>query len=78
VVNEVADEIGATPTQIGLAWLLTHSPNTLLIPGTRSIAHLEQNMAAGDITLTADSVARLDAVGDHSPRAHGIEPFVSD
>jgi len=61
-----------------LAWLLTHSPNTLLIPCTRSIAHLEQNMAAGDITLTADSVARLDAVGDHSPRAHGIEPFVSD
>ena len=78
VVNEVADEIDATPAEIGLAWLLTHSPNTLLIPGTRSIAHLEQNMAAGDITLTADSVARLDAVGDHSPRAHGIEPFVSD
>ena len=78
VVNEVADEIGATPAQIGLAWLLTHSPNTLRIPGTRSIAHLEQNMAAGDITLTAGSVARLDAVGDHSPRAHGIEPFVSD
>ncbi|ORW92616.1 aldo/keto reductase [Mycobacterium sp. IEC1808] len=61
VVVEVAGEIGATPAQIGLAWLLAHSPNTLLIPGTRSVAHLEENLGAGDIALGADVLARLEA-----------------
>ncbi|MDT5053158.1 MAG: pyridoxine 4-dehydrogenase [Mycobacterium sp.] len=67
VVREVADGIGVTPAQIGLAWLLAHSPKALLIAGTRSIAHLEQNVAAGEITLATDALARLDAVG--GPRA---------
>lgn len=61
-VREIAGELGATPAQIGLAWLLTTSANTLLIPGTGSIAHLEQNMAVADIVLSDDAVARLDAV----------------
>jgi aryl-alcohol dehydrogenase-like predicted oxidoreductase len=78
VVVEIAGEIGATPSQVGLAWLLTHAPNTLLIPGTRSIAHLEENIGAGDVTLSADAIARLDAVTEPGadPWAHGVEPFL--
>src|ERR1700758_187516 len=77
VVAEVADELGATPAQVGLAWLLAHAPNTLLIPGTRSIAHLEENIGAANVALRADALERLDAVttpGD-GPQLHGIEPF---
>jgi aryl-alcohol dehydrogenase-like predicted oxidoreductase len=62
VVREIAAEIGVTPAQVGLAWLLAHAPNTLLIPGTRSVAHLEENIRAGGVTLSADALARLDAV----------------
>ncbi|OMC44343.1 aldo/keto reductase [Mycobacterium sp. IS-1264] len=63
VVIDIAGELGVTPAQVGLAWILAHAPNTLLIPGTRSIAHLEENIGAGNVTLSADAVARLDAVG---------------
>ena len=78
VVVEIAGEIGATPSQVGLAWLLAHAPNTLLIPGTRSIAHLEENIGAGDVTLSAEAIARLDAVTEPGadPWAHGVEPFL--
>ena len=62
VVIDIAGEVGATPAQVGLAWLLAHAPTTLLIPGTRSIAHLEENLGAGDVALSADAIARLDAV----------------
>ncbi|HEY9304743.1 MAG TPA: aldo/keto reductase [Mycobacterium sp.] len=62
VVREIAAELDATPAEVGLAWLLAHSPNTLLIPGTRSIAHLEENIGAADVVLSADAIARLDAV----------------
>ncbi|MGB3474151.1 MAG: aldo/keto reductase [Mycobacterium sp.] len=62
VVREIADETGATPAQIGLAWLLTTSANTLLIPGTGSCAHLEENMKVADIALSDDAIARLDAI----------------
>jgi len=68
VVVEVAREIGCTPAQVGLAWLLAHAPNTLLIPGTRSIAHLEENIGAADVSPSADAIARLDAAG--SPAHH--------
>ncbi len=77
VVRSVADEMGATPAQIALAWLLGHTPNTLLIPGTRSIVHLEQNIAAGGIRLPADAVTRLDAVPSE-PLPSDIEAFLSD
>jgi pyridoxine 4-dehydrogenase len=75
VVVDIAGEIGATPAQVGLSWLLAHSPGTLLIPGTRSIGHLEENLGTKDVVLTADAIARLDAVtkpGD-GPRFDHIE-----
>lgn len=62
VVQQVAREVGASPAQVGLAWLLRHAPNVLLIPGTTSIAHLEQNVAAGSVELSAQQMARLDAI----------------
>ena len=78
VVVDIAGEIGATPSQVGLAWLLAHAPTTLLIPGTRSIAHLEENIGAGDVTLSAEAIARLDAVTplEADPWAHDFEPFL--
>lgn len=60
-VQAVADELGATPTQVGLAWQLAHAPNTMLIPGAGSIEHLVENTAAGDLQLDAQTVARLEA-----------------
>src|SRR6201992_2275816 len=62
VVLEIAGEVGATPSQVGLAWVLAHAPSTLLIPGTRSIGHLEENLGAGSVALGADALARLDGV----------------
>jgi pyridoxine 4-dehydrogenase len=78
VVREVAGELGALPAQVGLAWLLAHGPNTLLIPGTRSIAHLEENLGAGGVTLNAEALARLDAVTTPGADAMalGIERFI--
>ncbi len=61
-VIEAAAAVGATPAQVGLAWLLAHDPHTLLIPGTSSIEHLEENVAAGEVRLDAATVARLDAL----------------
>ncbi|WP_406817159.1 aldo/keto reductase [Mycobacterium sp. M23085] len=74
-VAEIAGELGVTAAQVGLAWLLAHTPNTLLIPGTRSIAHLEENIGAADVALSADALARLDAVGATEPQPHGVGPF---
>jgi pyridoxine 4-dehydrogenase len=62
VVQRIAAEVGATGAQDGLAWLLAHAPNTLLIAGTASITHLQENMRSGDITLTTEQLAALDAV----------------
>ena len=62
VVQQVAREVGASPAQVGLAWLLQHAPNVLIIPGTTSIAHLEQNVAAGSVELSGEQIARLDAI----------------
>jgi pyridoxine 4-dehydrogenase len=60
ILDEVADKYGATPRQIGLAWLLQHSPVALPIPGTSSVAHLEENIKAADIKLDDEDVAKLD------------------
>jgi len=57
----LAERLGVSPSQIGLAWLLAHRDNILLIPGTSRVAHLEQNLAVGDITLSADDIAELEA-----------------
>ncbi|WP_426574487.1 oxidoreductase [Aquihabitans sp. McL0605] len=62
-VVAVADRLGATPAQVGLAWLLAHDDSILLIPGTSSVAHLEQNMAIGDLVLSPEDLADLDAAG---------------
>ena len=61
-LSEVAGELGATPMQVALAWLLQRSPNILLIPGTASAAHLRDNLAAGSLRLDPASVRRLDAI----------------
>jgi aryl-alcohol dehydrogenase-like predicted oxidoreductase len=62
VVQEIAKEMGLSPTQVGLAWLLHHSENTLLIPGTTSIAHLEQNISAGNIRFDQKTMKKLDDI----------------
>lgn len=61
-LTEVADGLGATPMQVALAWLLQRSPNMLLIPGTSSTAHLKENVAAAELKLPAEAVARLDTI----------------
>jgi pyridoxine 4-dehydrogenase len=66
VVHAVAASLGATPAQVGLAWLLHHAPNVLLIPGTADAAHLEANMAAAAITFDDATLATLDAVESRS------------
>jgi pyridoxine 4-dehydrogenase len=69
VVISIASRAGATPAQIGLAWLLAHAPNLLVIAGTSSLSHLEENVAVGALELSAEDVAALDAVarGSRSP-----------
>ena len=62
-LSDVAGRLGATPMQVALAWLLHRSPNILLIPGTSSIAHLRENMAAGRLTLSPETLAELDGIG---------------
>jgi pyridoxine 4-dehydrogenase len=60
-LQRIAEELGATPAQLALAWLLQRSPVVLPIPGTSTVAHLEENVAAALIELTADQVQQLDA-----------------
>ncbi|WP_182884371.1 aldo/keto reductase [Microbispora sp. H10885] len=66
VVHTVAESLGVTPAQVGLAWLLHHAPNVLLIPGTADRGHLEANMAAGEIAFDDATLAVLDAVESRS------------
>jgi pyridoxine 4-dehydrogenase len=61
-LSSVAAQLGATSMQVALAWLLHRSPNTLLIPGTSSLAHLRENLAAGELTLSPQTLAELDRV----------------
>ncbi len=68
-VIEIAEQLGVTPAQVGLAWLLAHAPQLLLIPGTSSVAHLEQNLAAGAVHLAPRMVAALDGLGAPAPSA---------
>ncbi|MFT4180581.1 MAG: aldo/keto reductase family oxidoreductase [Rhizobium sp.] len=60
ILSDVAARLNATPMQVALAWLLHRAPNILLIPGTSSLAHLEQNLAAGTLTLPGEMIAVLD------------------
>jgi len=61
-LSEVAKRLDATPMQVALAWLLRRSPNILLIPGTSSVAHLGENLAAAEIKLPEDALKELDGV----------------
>ncbi|MGB9381912.1 aldo/keto reductase family oxidoreductase [Candidatus Binatus sp.] len=61
-LTTVARRLAATPMQIALAWLLHRSPNILLIPGTSSVAHLRENLAAGELTLSPQTLAELDGI----------------
>lgn len=69
-LSEVAAQIGATPMQVALAWLLRRSPNILVIPGTSTLDHLRENLAAASIALPDDAVAQLEAVAVTSAPAH--------
>jgi pyridoxine 4-dehydrogenase len=62
-LDDLAAETGATPAQLALAWLLGSSPVQLPIPGTSSVAHLEENLGAASIELSDEQRARLDALG---------------
>jgi pyridoxine 4-dehydrogenase len=59
VLNRIADRHGASVFQIALAWLLEHSPAMLVIPGTSSVEHLEQNVAAAEIRLSKADIEEL-------------------
>jgi len=61
-VADIARELDATPSQVALAWLLQTSPVVLPIPGTKSVDHLTENLGAASLTLSAQDVARLDAL----------------
>jgi pyridoxine 4-dehydrogenase len=61
-LDEVAAAAEATPMQVALAWLLQRSPNLLLIPGTSSVAHLRENLAAGRLSLPAKMIEKLDGI----------------
>jgi aryl-alcohol dehydrogenase-like predicted oxidoreductase len=62
-LDAVAKRLDATPMAVALAWLLHRSPNMLLIPGTSSVEHLRENVAAAALELPADAIAELDAIG---------------
>ncbi len=67
-LSDVAARLNATPMQVALAWLLQRAPNILLIPGTSSLAHLRQNIAAAELKLPEDAIAELDRIAgaDHA------------
>ena len=62
-LNEIAASLEATPMQVALAWLLRRSPNLLLIPGTSSLGHLRENLAAASLELPEEVVGELDGIG---------------
>ena len=63
ILNDVAAELNVTPIRVALAWLLHRAPHILLIPGTSSLSHLAENLAAASLTLSADLLERLHAIG---------------
>lgn len=62
-LSAVAGRLGATPMQVALAWLLARAPNILLIPGTSSLAHLRENLAAAELALPEEALTELNAIG---------------
>jgi pyridoxine 4-dehydrogenase len=68
-LSAIATRLSAKPMQVALAWLLHRAPNILLIPGTSSVAHLRENIAAADIELRDDVLAELDGIGTSAKAA---------
>ena len=62
-LTDVAKRLSATPMQVALAWLIARAPNILLIPGTSSLAHLRENLAAAELELSDDAISRLNTIG---------------
>jgi aryl-alcohol dehydrogenase-like predicted oxidoreductase len=75
-VKGIADELGGTPAQVALAWLLAQGDDIVPIPGTKRVSRLEENVGAADLTLSADQVERLSALplptGDRYPDMSSI------
>jgi len=71
-LSAVAARLDATPMQVALAWLLGRSPNILLIPGTSSVAHLRENLAAAELNLPDDAVKELDAVASIAGQSDAV------
>ena len=69
-LSEVATTLRASPLQVALAWLLRRAPNILLIPGTSSVAHLRENLAAAELHLPDDAVSTLDAIAASAGPQH--------
>ena len=69
-LSDIALRLDATPMQVAIAWLLRRSPNVLLIPGTSSIAHLNENLAAADLNVPDDAMAALDGMAMHAALSH--------
>ncbi|MEV0419918.1 aldo/keto reductase [Streptosporangium canum] len=79
-VRKIAEEVGCTPAQLALAWLLTRGEDVIPIPGTKRLRYLEENAAAADVTLTPGQLAALEAavptgaaLGDRYPDMSSIE-----
>ena len=66
-LSDVAGRLGATPMQVALSWLLRRSPNILLIPGTSSVAHLKENLAAAVLEISDEMMTALDRIGVDGP-----------
>jgi pyridoxine 4-dehydrogenase len=66
-LDAAAAALQATPMQVALAWLLQRSPNILLIPGTSSVGHLHENLAAASMRLPTETIASLDSIGVAAP-----------
>lgn len=69
ILTEVAQRLGASPMQVALAWLLHRSPNILLIPGTSSLGHLRENLAAAALDPPPDAILALDGIAGHASAA---------
>jgi pyridoxine 4-dehydrogenase len=69
ILSDVAQRLEATPMQVALAWLLRRAPNILLIPGTSSVVHLRENLAAADLHLPDDAVVELDGIAGQADAA---------
>ncbi|RZA25035.1 MAG: aldo/keto reductase, partial [Lysobacteraceae bacterium] len=74
----IAAEAGCTPAQLAIAWLLHKAPHILPLPGTTQVAHLEENLAAADVSLPAQLIERLDALVNQHTVSGGRYPAANE